>query len=248
MQNQTITFQVATHHLPKVALRLEYLLQSIEQACVEQHPVIHHYALKNLIEILKIIEKPELKSRFLKELMRIEHLVGRATPALPKTYAERLYQQILLLGHVSGRFGEGILHSPFLQSVKHAHLHQITEHAPHEPQLSVWLEGDISRREHDLHQWNGQLQTLRDTIYIYLTILRDNAQFSRIDLYSGFYQRQLPTRPCCHLVLVRMDKGAQVVPKIQMGHHGLTLRLLDISSLREVQHIPAVVDLAVCQL
>lgn len=248
MQNQSITFQMATHYLPKVALRLEYLLQSIEQACRETHPVIHHYALKNLIEILKIIEKPELKSRFLKELMRIEHLVDRSTPLLPRTYADRLYQQIAHLGHVSGRFGEGILHSPFLQSVKHSQLYQSTEHAAHEPQLSVWLQGEVSRREYDLHQWNGQLQTLRDTIHIYLSILRDNAQFSRIDLYSGFYQRQLPTRPCCHLVVVRMQKDAQVVPKMQMGHHGLTLRLLDTTTLREVQHVPAIVDLAVCQL
>ncbi len=64
MSQDTITFQLATHYLPKIALRLECLFLTIEQACEESHAVIHHYALKNIIEIIKLVEKPELKSRF----------------------------------------------------------------------------------------------------------------------------------------------------------------------------------------
>lgn len=64
MFENTITFQLATHFLPKIALRLECLYQTIQQACEETHPVIHHYALKNIIEIIKLVEKPELKAVF----------------------------------------------------------------------------------------------------------------------------------------------------------------------------------------
>jgi cell division protein ZapD len=56
MINETITFQLATNYLSKVALRLECLYLTIDQACDEKHPVIHHYALKNIIEIIKLIE------------------------------------------------------------------------------------------------------------------------------------------------------------------------------------------------
>ena len=77
MYNDTITFQLATHFLSRIALRLEFLFKTINQACYESHEVIHRFALKHIIEIFDVIEKPELKSRFLKELIRIEHVLKK---------------------------------------------------------------------------------------------------------------------------------------------------------------------------
>ncbi len=57
MHQDTILFQLATHYLPKKALRLECLFLTIEQACTETHPIIHHYALNNIFEIMKLVEK-----------------------------------------------------------------------------------------------------------------------------------------------------------------------------------------------
>src|SRR5258708_35744265 len=94
MYDETITFELATHFLPKIALRLESLYQTIKQACEETHPVIHHYALKNLIEIMSLIEKPELRSRFLKELIRIEHALIRAETNLSRELLGPLHIQI----------------------------------------------------------------------------------------------------------------------------------------------------------
>lgn len=59
MYNNTVTFQLATHFLSRIALRLEFLFKTINQTCNESHEVIHRFALKN------IIEKLELESRFL---------------------------------------------------------------------------------------------------------------------------------------------------------------------------------------
>ncbi|WP_038838362.1 cell division protein ZapD, partial [Legionella pneumophila] len=75
MHDHMITFQLATHFLSRIALRLEYLFKTINEACNESHEVIHRFALKNIIEIAEIVEKPELKSRFIKELIRIEHVL-----------------------------------------------------------------------------------------------------------------------------------------------------------------------------
>src|SRR5690606_21383891 len=118
MPQSTITFQLATHYLPKIALRLECLYQTIDQACEETHPVIHHYALKNVIEIIKLVEKPELKSGFLKELMRIEHVLNKSNTSLSKELYDSLHTQIQVLTHVVGRFGENIHNNPFLQSIR----------------------------------------------------------------------------------------------------------------------------------
>ncbi len=248
MHDETIIFQLATHYLPKIALRLECLFLTIDQACEETHPVIHHYALKNVIEIIKLVEKPELKSRFLKEFMRIEHAINKSqTPISNALYAD-LFIQIQHLSHVAGRFGEAIYNNLFLQSIRLAQTANQTDFELHSPQLLLWLENEASTRQRDLREWLKHLRTLYDTVTVYLTLLRDTAEFDNIDLYNGFYQRSLPSKTSCHLILLRMDKNCGIVPKMQLGHHGLSLRLCEANSMHEVRRTQTKIDLAVCQL
>ncbi|MCC5015000.1 MULTISPECIES: cell division protein ZapD [Legionella] len=248
MPQGTITFQLATHYLPKIALRLECLYQTIDQACEETHPVIHHYALKNVIEIIKLIEKPELKSRFLKELMRIEHILNKSNTSLSKELCASLHTQIQVLTHVVGRFGENIHNNPFLQSIRLTLPTQTNDYEGYSPQLLLWLESNPALRQRDLVVWLNSLRTLHATVDLYLSLLRDSAQFDKIDMFNGFYQRQLPSRTSCHLILLRIDKSFGIAPRMQLGHHGFTLRLCEISTMREVRETEARLDLAICQL
>ncbi len=248
MHHETITFQLATHYLPKVALRLECLFLTIDQACEETHPVIHHYALKNIIEVIKLIEKPELKSRFLKELMRIEHALNKSQIAIPDSLYANLFVQVQFLSHVAGRFGEDIHNDPFLQSIRLAQAGHSNDCELHTPQLLLWLESSPKQRQHDLLNWLRQLKSLYDTVTVYLALLRNTAEFDKIDMFNGFYQRSLPSKTSCHLILLRMDKNCGIVPKMQLGHHGLSLRLCEANSMHEVRSTNTAVDLAICQL
>lgn len=248
MDDKTITFQLATHYLAKVAIRLECLFLTIEQACDESHPVIHHYALKNTIEIIKLIEKPELKSRFLKELMRIEHSVKQSHISLSQTLRSSLQAQVHYLSEVAGRFGEHIHHDSFLQSIRFSQTGDKSEAELYTPQLLLWLESSPSQRKRDLQLWLKQLGALRDTVYIYLALLRNSAEFDQINLLDGYYQCPLPSKSSCHLILLRMDKESGYVPKMQLGHHGLSLRLCAANSMHEVQNHRTAIDLAICQL
>lgn len=249
MQQETIIFQLATHYLPKIALRLECLFHTIDQACEETHPVIHHYALKNIIEIIRLIEKPELKSRFLKEFMRIEHALNKSQGKLSAKLHADLFLQIQHLSHVAGRFGDTIHQDPFLQSIRVAQTgnhHDCELHTP--PQLILWLENDPKLRQHHLTNWLTHLQLLYDTVIVYLSLLRDTAEFDKIYMLNGFYQRSLSTKNSCHLILLRMDKNCGMVPKMQLGHHGLSLRLCEANSMHEVRRSDTDIDLAICQL
>lgn len=247
MQDDVITFQLATHYLPKIALRLEYLSQTIEMASKEIHPIIHHSALKNLLEILQLTEKPELKSRFLKELMRIEHLLHKPNYTFSSDLLKKLHLQIQLLTQTAGRFGENIHQDPFLLSIKNS---QVTikdcEMTP--PQLLVWLESNPYFRQSNLLVWLTTLRTLSSTVELYLALLRTTADFKKIDMNHGFYQRALPAANSCHLILLQLDKTLGIVPKMQLGHHGLSIRLYEITTMQEVQSKQITPDLAICQL
>lgn len=248
MQHDSIIFQLATHYLPKIALRLERLFLSIEQACEEKHPIIHHYALKNIIEILKLIEKPELKSRFIKELMRVEHALNKSQTGLSNSAYASLFVQVQVLSHIAGRFGEGIHQDPFLLSIRQTQSAHHSDCELDSPQLLLWLEHDASVRQSNLSNWLKNLRTLHDTVTVYLSLLRQTTKFETIVLFNGFYQRSIPSQLLCQLILLRMDTHCGLVPKIQLGHHGLSLRMCEANSMIEVRDTNANVELAICQL
>jgi cell division protein ZapD len=248
MHEDTIVFELPTHFLPKIALRLECLYHTINQACEEMHPVIHHYALKSLIEILSIIEKPELKSRFLKELMRIEHSITKSGVTLSPRLHKRLQIEIQILTHVVGRFGDSIHTSPFLQSIKYSQQTQLYDCEMHSPQLLLWLESAPALRQSDLAKWLEYLKPLQATVDLYLSLLRSTAEFHEIEMHNGFYQLSLPSKNNCPLILLRMQKSFGVVPRIQLGHHSLSFRLYGADTMREVRETKAKFDLAFCKL
>ncbi|MDP1603816.1 MAG: cell division protein ZapD [Legionella sp.] len=248
MYQDTITFQLATHYLPKIALRLECLYQTINQACEETHPVIHHYALKNIIEIIHIIEKPELKSRFLKELMRIEHALIKSNITLTAELFDGLHFQIQQISHIVGRFGDGIHQDPFLQIFRSTQPSANQDGETYSPQLLYWLESRPAIRQRDLALWLTNLHSLYLTVGLYLKLLRSTAEFNTVAMLNGFYQRSLPPKTSCHLILLRIDKSFGIVPRMQLGHHGFNLRLCEATTMREIKDSNALFDLAICQL
>ncbi len=248
MHEETITFELATHFLPKIALRLEYLYRTIDQACVEVHPVIHNYALKSVIEIIMLVEKPELKSRFLKELIRIEHVLNKSKIKIPAELYNNLYTQIQILTHVAGRFGEDIHNNPFLQSIKLTQPSQSNDYEMYSPQRLLWLKSNPIIRQRDIAIWLNNLRVLYTTVNLYLSLIRNTAQFTKIDMHNGYYQRPLPSKSLCHLILLQIDKSFGIVPHMQIGHHGLSIRLSEISTMRAVRETEAKLYLALCQL
>ena len=235
MHHDMITFQLATHFLPKIALRLEYLYGTVNQACEENHPIIHHYALKNIIEIIRLIEKPELKSRFLKELIRIERILNKATSPVALELQNSFHNQIQLLSHTAGLFGEGIHHNPFLQSIRLTQSSHQNDHEMYSPQLLLWLAANSALRQRDLAVWLNHLRPLNSTVSVYMSLLRDTAEFKQINLLNGFYQCPLPPKTVCHLILLRIDKSLGIAPRMQLGHHGLSLRLFEAATMKEIR-------------
>lgn len=247
MRPSVITYQVATHYLAKIALRLEILYDRITSASTCEQAAIHHLALLHTIEISKLIEKPELKSRFLKELMRFEYTMTKQDAPLPEDLLSALQGHIQLLTHLTQRFGEPLLQDPVLQSV---YIHQ---YHPHEveldaPPLLYWLEQSARHRQSDLNRWLSHLKTIYATVQLYLSIIRHHAPFETVIIQNGFYQQPIHTKRTCYLILLRLLKSIELIPKIQVGHYGVTVRLCETGSLKEIQPPDIQFELAICQL
>lgn len=248
MYNNTVTFQLATHFLSRIALRLEFLFKTINQACNESHEVIHRFALKNIIEIVEIIEKPELKSRFLKELIRIEHVLKKDNLIENTNLFNQLSTQIHVLNHVPGRFSNSIHEDEFLKTLRQIHHPNTKECEFNSPNLVLWFDSDPAIRQKTISVWLDCLKDLEYTVTIYLALLREATQYIPITAHNGFYQHSVSPKLVNHLILLKMDRSIGITPKLQLGHHSLTIRLYELTTAHEVRDAAIDMEIAFCHL
>jgi cell division protein ZapD len=248
MFNNTITFQLATHFLSRIALRLEFLFKTINQACQESHEVIHRYALKNIIEILEIIEKPELKSRFIKELIRIEHVLKKTQQLKNLDLLDSLATQVHILNHASGRFSTSIHNDDFLKILRQIHHPNTKECEFNSPYLVLWLDLAPEHRQQTIREWVSALKDLEEAVSIYLSLLREATEFIPITAQYGFYQHSMSPNIVTHLILLRMNKNLSITPKLQLGHHNLTIRFYELVSAYEIRDKSIEMEIAFCHI
>lgn len=248
MFSDTITFQLATHFLSRISLRLEFLFKTINQACDESHEIIHRFALKNIIEIADIIEKPELKSRFLKELIRIEHVLKKNNLLNNPQLFEDLSTQIHILNHVPGRFSNSIQDDELFKTLRQIHHPNTKECEFNSPHLVLWFDSDPIMRQQTITQWVNCLRDLEATVSIYLSLLREATQYISITASNGFYQHGISPQSVNHLILLKMDKSLGIIPKLQLGHHSLTIRLYELASAHEIRDKTVDMQIAFCHI
>ena len=198
--------------------------------------------------MMKLIEKPELKSRFLKEFIKIEHLLQKTNTPIPSELAGKIHNHIQHLVRHSGQFGEALFQDPFLQSVR---LYQANAHQELEfdsPQILFWLYQDEQQRQSQIKGWLDHLNNINHTVKFYLALLRDSAPFTTIEINHGFYQQAIPDKKTCDLVIVKLAQQFNLIPKIQIGHHGINIRFCDALTMKELNNTDAQFELAICQL
>lgn len=248
MYDETITFQFATQFLSRIALRLEYLFKIINQACDESHEIIHRFALKHIIELIDIIEKPELKSRFIKELIRIEHVLKKDSIRAQDPILIDLAAQIHVLNQVPGSFGTTIYDDEFLKTLRQIHHPHNKECEFNSPQLVLWFASEPHLRQQTMARWVSCLNDLEDTVSIYLTLLRNTAKYISVQAQHGFYQQAMSPKATNHLVLLKMNKHMGITPKLQVGHNNLTIKLYELSTAREVHDHSTNMEIAICHI
>lgn len=249
MYDDMITFQLATHFLSRIALRLEFLFKTITEASTEQHEVIHRFALKNIIEIVEIVEKPELKSRFLKELIRIEHILRKTNSSQTQQLFTELQGQIYQISQVPGLFGGDIHNDEFLKTLRQIHHPHTKECEFNSPQLVLWFDSDPVLRQNAIRAWQNKLLDLKTIVDVYLKLLRAHCEFNPIKATNGYYQKGISSQQgVIHLIQLRISKSLKIVPKFQLGHHNLTIRFFDLTSNMEIHDQSIEMDIAFSQI
>lgn len=249
MPTQAVIYQQSPQFLARACLYLENLFAFIQESASHSHPIMHYDALKNIIKILHIIEKPELKSRFSKEFIRLEHTLSKTLKLDNPELWGKFIQKSSELQNLGNRFTCNLNQDPFLQSIKLRQSNQEQNFELPPTQIYYWLHQDAKLRQHIIKDWIDSLLKVQSFVQIYLSILRRHAEFERIDIKDNFLYQAFGQTPLPQLLMLKIPNELTVFPKIQLANHTVSIHFNDPSNIEEPSRYSAfVVDLAIVKL
>jgi cell division protein ZapD len=216
----------------RTMLRLEHLFDRLGQLIARDAPVDHHYALATLFEIMDVGSRADLKSDLLKDLERHKvQLNGyRGNPSVSEDALDAVVARIDTafgtLNESPGKAGAGLTSNEWLMSIRSRIGIPGGTCEFDLPAYYAWQQLPAARRRADLLKWTETMMPVASALQVLLRLLRDSGVSHMVATSGGQYQQSLPSGHTYHLLRLRMDESAELVPEIS-GHRLLvSVRLM----------------------
>ena len=251
MWTETHLFEQPVNEHIRLCLRLEHLFRQAMENVQGTSTWSSRLAIAALIDILNLLDRPDLKTKLTKELSR--HLVTfsrlEKTPHIDTTKLSvvllELEELVDLLHGTSGKFGQELRNSDFLNTIR--------QHLPtaggacgfDTPAFHLWLEQPTVDRIANLAHWLQSFETIYAAATLLLRLTRQSSPPQIKTALNGFYQNTLDPQAPCQLVRVAIPGELKLYPEISVGRHGVCIRFFPLT-LGERQ--PPVTDDVIFQL
>lgn len=207
----------------RTMLRLEHLFDRLGQLMPRDAAVDHHFALATVFEIMDVASRADLKSDLLKELERHRALMQsfRGNPQISEAALDAVVARIdhahAGLNQLQGKAGQALTGNDWLMSVR-SRINIPGGTCEFDlPGYYAWQQRPAAQRRADLERWTSSLMPLAEALHVLLGLLRDSGAPQRVVAIGGQFQQSLPPGRAHHLMRVRIDGDASVVPEIS-GH------------------------------
>ncbi len=232
-----IIFEQPINEHIRVCLRLEHLFDQMFHWLHGTSSWDSRAALAALLEILNVLDRPDLKAKLVKELTRYSSLLSRfnETPHIDRTklaaVLEDIEQTIHHLHNMQGRIAQHLRDNDFLISVRQHLLNPGGGCSFDVPIYHFWLQQPPSERIGQLTHWLGSLKIIHTAVSLALRLIRQSSAPQLHVAHAGFYQSALDSAASIQLIRVIVPYGAGVYPEISVGRHGVSIRFyrLDLS-------------------
>ncbi len=207
----------------RTMLRLEHLFDRLGQLMPREAPVDHHFALATVFEIMDVASRADLKSDLLKELERHRGLLQgyRGNPQISEAALDEVIARIDHafdgLNQLPGKAGQALTSNEWLMSIRSRIGIPGGTCEFDLPAYFAWQQHAPDARRADLARWSTSLMPLAEALHVLLGLLRDGGAPQRVVAMNGQYQQSLPPGRSYHLMRVRLNDDAELVPEIS-GH------------------------------
>ncbi|NNF50903.1 MAG: cell division protein ZapD [Gammaproteobacteria bacterium] len=228
-----VIYEHPLHERVRTFLRLEFLFEQAGYHAARDSVWSSRAAISNLLDILAIISRGDIRSDVLKELEKHATVLGQyqfrqdvdtgRLNALLETIAS-LRQS---LGAAGGQLAQELKDNEFLNAVKHRSGIPGGTCEFDLPDYNFWLNRSHDARMKDFKNWLSSLEPLNSAIRELLWLTRESAQPTQEKAVGGMFQKSLEKGVSCQLIRVTMLPGGDCFPEISGSQHRFTIRFLD---------------------
>lgn len=225
-------------------MRLEFLFEQAHYHAGRESSWSSRAAVSNLIDILAILSRGDIRSEVLKELERHASILGQYQfrPDVDSSRLNALLETInslrKSLGATDGQLIQTLKESQFLSAIKHRSSIPGGTCEFDLPDFNFWLHQPHETRVRDFRHWLEKLEPLSDAIRELLWLTRESAQAEREVASGGLFQKSLERGISCQLIRITMAPGAACFPEISGNQHRFTVRFLGWQNVNvRPQHI-----------
>jgi cell division protein ZapD len=232
----TITYEQPLNERIRTFLRLEFLFRQASHTLQHQSPWDTRTSLANLIEILNVFGRTDLKTEVIKELERLTAILSRleANPDVDGPKLNAIMDKIDLLvdrlHSFQGQVGQELKDNEFLTAIKQRSSIPGGTCDFDLPVYHFWLKHTAEERGAQLRHWMSAFDTFRTAIELVLRLVRESGSISHETASAGFYQQSLDTATPYQLIRVSLPVDLPCFAEISGGKHRFTVRFMEMNA------------------
>ncbi|MBY0377612.1 MAG: cell division protein ZapD [Gammaproteobacteria bacterium] len=224
-----IYYEQPLNELVRICLRLEYLYNLLDYHLKTPKAASSHAALSILLDILQILDRPDIKTKFISEFRRyVESFQQfKENPKVDKRSLnlalEELNTLIELLQPKYGKFAHVARDDCFISTIRQYFLTPGGTCNADIPQYHYWLNLPPEKQHAYLKHWIAELDEPYKAVRLLLKLARDSTEETRLIAEDGFYQKNLSPERFCPLVRIGLERNIAVYPLMSLGRHRLVI-------------------------
>lgn len=230
-ENYIIFEQPLNEHL-RICLRLEQLIDQLQENLANQSTRGTQMALISLLRLVDVMDRPDLKSKLMQMLTQYATTLGQLE-RFPQVDAQRLQSLLAQLDrliselhHLPGRIGETLRTNDFLNQLRPQLANPGGIFLHHVPTFALWLQQPYELRSRELAQWADALRPLPEIATLVLELARNSTAPQKITTQNGFHHQTLDSTLPCQLIRVALPVNLSVYAEISAGIHRLSIRFV----------------------
>jgi len=246
--NQTIIYEQPLNELIRVCLRLEQLFYQIDHQMKEASILNTRNTITLIINLLQLLDRPDLKAKLAKELNHQMTLLMRLqdSPQIDQIKLLTILKQLDDLSRCfidsSKKIGQPLREIELLNNLR-LHLASPGGGCSFDiPVYHYWLQQPVNIRQATLVTWLAEFENIRIASSLILKLIREGAKSQQKTADHGFYQELLDPQINLRLIRVGIPLTVPAYPEISIGRHFLSVRFFAPSIAERptqyLQHLP----------
>ncbi len=227
-----IVYELPLNEKIRTLVRLESLFEEMEHHLKGDTYWDSRSAINTFVALMNIFSRPEIKTDMLKELDRINAIVGKYTlKDMPDdSYIKQVQEEVNVaaknLRSIDGQLGQGLKQNEFIMSIRQRDSIPGGALEMDVPAYGHWLNKNIESRCQDIRIWLSHYSQPQQALNLILKLMRNSGVVCEASTKAGLYQHSLDTGIANQLVRVIVPKGAFYFPEISGGRQRFTVRFL----------------------